>query len=80
MLTAYVNAAMKRAHYELMEDNEGWFATISEFAGLWAHGKTVEGTRDELKSTLEDWILVAVRLGRQLPIVEGIDLNVKNVA
>lgn len=80
MLTDYINAALKRAQYEKMEDDEGWFATIPGFPGLWAHGKTIEETRQELKSTLEDWILVGVRLGHQLPIIDGIDLNVRNVA
>lgn len=80
MLTAYIDAAMQRAHYEQMEDDEGWFATIPGLPGLWASAKTVEETRKELKSTLEDWILVGVRLGHTIPVVDGIDLNVRDVA
>jgi hypothetical protein len=30
---------------------------------------------DELRSALEDWILVGLKLGHTLPVVEGIDLN-----
>ena len=29
----------------------------------------------ELRSTLEDWILVGLRLGHKLPVLAGIDLN-----
>jgi hypothetical protein len=30
---------------------------------------------DELRSTLEDWILIGLKLGHPLPVIEGIDLN-----
>ncbi|MBW4579271.1 MAG: hypothetical protein KME42_06825 [Tildeniella nuda ZEHNDER 1965/U140] len=29
----------------------------------------------ELRSTLEDWIVVGLKLGHPLPILNGIDLN-----
>jgi len=80
MLTDYINAALKRAEYEKMEDDEGWFARIPDLPGLWAQGKSVEETRQNLQSALEDWILVGLHLGHQLPVVDGIDLNARNVA
>jgi hypothetical protein len=40
-----------------------------------AFGKTLCECEDELHSTLEDWILVGLKLGRPLPVIEGIDLN-----
>jgi hypothetical protein len=30
---------------------------------------------EELRSTLEDWILVGLKLGHPLPVIAGIDLN-----
>ena len=33
---------MERAEYELLGDDEGWFASIPEFHGLWGHGATRE--------------------------------------
>ncbi|MER3483826.1 MAG: type II toxin-antitoxin system HicB family antitoxin, partial [Meiothermus sp.] len=32
--------------------------------------------RDELESVLEDWILLGLRFGDQIPVLAGIDLNV----
>lgn len=29
----------------------------------------------ELRSTLEDWLLIGLKLGHPLPIINGIDLN-----
>lgn len=80
MLTDYFDAAMRHAVYETMEDDEGWFATIPDFPGLWASEKTVEATRADLRSALEDWILLGLRQGEPLPVVDGIDLNVPRVA
>jgi len=30
---------------------------------------------DELRSTLEDWVLLGLKLGHSLPVISGIDLN-----
>jgi predicted RNase H-like HicB family nuclease len=76
MLTDYIREAMRVAHYELME-NSRFFATIPGLKGLWAEEATLEACREELQSTLEDWLMLGIRLGHELPIVAGIDLNLK---
>ncbi|HVC33289.1 MAG TPA: type II toxin-antitoxin system HicB family antitoxin [Chloroflexota bacterium] len=75
MLTEYVNAAMRHAVYETMEDDNMW-GEIPGFPGLWAAGATRTECERELRSTLEDWILIATRFGDTLPTVDGIDINV----
>lgn len=76
MLTEYIQAAMRHAKYEILEDGT-FFATIPDFPGLWAHdAHNLEGCREELLSTLEDWMLVSFRHGDALPVVDGIDLNI----
>jgi predicted RNase H-like HicB family nuclease len=73
MLTDYLREAMRLAHYELME-NGGFFATIPGLKGLWAEDATLEACREELQSTLEDWIMIKVRFGDQdLPVLKGSD-------
>jgi predicted RNase H-like HicB family nuclease len=81
MLTEYIRAAMSRAEYEDLDD-EGWFGHITSpgFQGVWASGRSPEDARNELQSVLEDWILIRLHRGQPLPIVDGIDLNVKDVA
>ena len=75
MLTDYVEAAMRRARYKILEDDEGFFGEIPGFRGVWSNARTLEACRKELREVLEDWILVSVRLGKDLPIVNGINLN-----
>jgi len=75
MLTDYIRAAMRHAQYEMLEDGT-FFGTIPGLAGLWANAASLEECRDELQGTLEDWILVGVRRGHILPMIDGINLNV----
>lgn len=73
MLTDYMHEAMRLAHYELME-NGRFFATIPLLKGLWAEDATLEACREELQSTLEDWIMIKVRLSdKDLPVLNGSD-------
>lgn len=73
-LTAYIEAALELAAYDKLED--GSFAgEIPKLKGVIAFGKTLRECENELRSTLEDWLLVGLRLGHKLPVLAGIDLN-----
>ena len=81
MLTDYIRATMEHAEYKDL-DEEGWFGHIivPGFQGVWANGGSLEETRKELQSVLEDWILLRLHRGQSLPVVDGIDLNIRDVA
>lgn len=73
-ITAYIEAALGLARYDKLED--GSFAgDIPKLKGVAAFGGTLRECEGELRSTLEDWILVGLRLGQKLPVLAGIDLN-----
>lgn len=57
MLTAYIQAAMKRATYKLLED-DSYFGEIPGFQGVWSNEKTLEGCRSVLQEVLEEWLLL----------------------
>jgi hypothetical protein len=40
-----------------------------------ALGATLRECSDELRSTLEDWILLGMKLGHSLPVIAGVNLN-----
>ena len=80
MLTAYIRAAMGHAHYEILEDNEGFYGEIPDFQGVWANEGTLEACREELQSALEDWILFRISQKLTLPVVDGIELVVRQAA
>ena len=73
-LTAYIEAALELARYDKLDD--GSFAgEIPKLKGVAAFGKSLRECEGELRSTLEDWILVGLKLGHKLPVLAGIDLN-----
>lgn len=47
---------------------------------MWATAKTPQKCREELESALEDWILFRVSRQLPLPVIEGLDLTVRDVA
>ena len=74
MLQDYIQAAMAKATYEILPDNEGYYGEIPEFPGLWANAGSLEDCRSELISALEDWILLSVERHLPLPVIDGIQL------
>ena len=74
ILTDYVEQAMAQAVYDELED--GTFAgRIASCPGVITFGATLRECEAETRSTLEDWILVGIKLGHHLPVIAGIDLN-----
>ncbi|MDI6735531.1 MAG: type II toxin-antitoxin system HicB family antitoxin [bacterium] len=80
MLTAYINMAMSKAHYEILPDGEGYLGKINGLQGVWANADTLEFCREELREVLEEWILIGLKMGHPIPAIEGIDLNMKEAA
>lgn len=76
ILTEYIEHAMAQAEYDKLED--GTFAgRIPKCKGAFAFGRSLRECEDELRSTVEEWILLGLKLGHRLPIIAGIDLNRK---
>ncbi|MDZ7261971.1 MAG: type II toxin-antitoxin system HicB family antitoxin [candidate division KSB1 bacterium] len=74
ILSDYIEQAMAQAVYDKLED--GTFAgLIPPCQGVIAFGTTLRECEEELRSTLEDWILVGLKLGHPLPVIAGVDLN-----
>lgn len=74
MLTEYVQAAMQKARFEVLEDGTH-FGRIPGIRGVWANERTREDCERELRSALEDWLLFSIRRGDRIPKIGGIDLN-----
>ncbi|MBL7075415.1 type II toxin-antitoxin system HicB family antitoxin [candidate division KSB1 bacterium] len=77
MLTEYINAAMKKAKYEILSDDNTFYGEIPGFDGVYANAGTLEACRDELEEVLEEWIFFRISRNLPLPTVEGIELTIK---
>ncbi|MCI0488593.1 MAG: type II toxin-antitoxin system HicB family antitoxin [Blastocatellia bacterium] len=71
MLTKYINAAMRRAKYEILSDDESFYGEIPGFDGVYANAATLEDCREELEEVMEDWILFQVAKNLSLPVIDG---------
>jgi predicted RNase H-like HicB family nuclease len=74
VLSAYIEEAMARAVYDKLDDNT-FAGHIPVCRGVVAFGGTLRECEQELRSVLEDWILVGFKLKHRLPVFAGIDLN-----
>ena len=76
ILSDYLENALAQAEYDKLEDNT-FFGRIPSCKGVVAFGATLRECETELRSTLEDWVLVGLKLGHALPVLNSIDLNGK---
>jgi predicted RNase H-like HicB family nuclease len=74
MLIEYINKAMSKAVYDKLEDGS-FSGKIPPCPGVVAFGKTLYQCQQELRSSLEGWLIVKIRHGDTLPVVGRIDLN-----
>ncbi len=74
ILSDYVELALQEAEYDKLEDNT-FAGRIPSCKGVVAFAATLRECESELRSTLEDWVLVGLKLGHELPILSNINLN-----
>ncbi len=74
MLKEYLEAAMKTACYEVMEDGRYW-GEIPHMPGVWANADTPEQCQSRLLEVAEEWTLMSFWLHHTLPVINGIDPN-----
>lgn len=75
MLTQYINAAMRKAVYEILPEDGRYYGEIPGIQGVWASAESLEQCRTELQEVLEDWLLLGIRLGHDIPSIDGISLT-----
>lgn len=73
MLLGYLRAAMRHARYEILEDDT-FYGEIPGFQGVFANADNLEDCRQQLQEVLEDWLVLGLRLGHPLPVVDNISL------
>ena len=78
VLSDYVEEALALAAFEKLEDGS-YAGRIPPCLGVVAFGASIRECENELRFTLEDWILVGLQLKHRLPVIGGIDLRKKQV-
>ena len=74
MLIEYIDRAMSEAVYDKLEDGS-FSGKIPKCPGVIAFGATLYQCDQELKSSLEGWLIVKIRYRDKLPVMGRINLN-----
>lgn len=68
MIGEYIQEALERAKYELIDDPGGaYYAEVAGLGGVWATGETLEQCRRNLADVIEGWLLLRLRKGLDIP-------------
>ena len=67
MITEYITEALKRAKFELINDEDPYYGEVTELRGVWANGKTLEECRHNLAEVIDGWLVVRLRKGMPIP-------------
>jgi predicted RNase H-like HicB family nuclease len=70
MLTDYIQAALRRARYEILQDDRTFYGEIPECRGVFANAETLEACREQLAEVLEDWIFFRIHRNLSLPVLD----------
>ena len=69
MIIEYIENALSRAKYEIIEDEESYYGEVPELKGVWATGKTLAECRKNLAEVIDGWIIVRLRKGLLIPAI-----------
>jgi predicted RNase H-like HicB family nuclease len=74
MLSLYIARALEHAQYELTEEGR-YFGSIPVIPGVWSEAPSLERCREELREVLEEWIVLSLKRGDPMPVIDTCDLN-----
>jgi len=77
MLVKYIQAALRHAEYETLPDDGSYYGEIPQCNGVYANAETLEECREQLREVLEDWLLFRIHRNLPLPVIDGIELSIK---
>lgn len=79
VLTAYIQAALRRARCEALPEDGGFSCEIADLPGIWADGTDEAEARAELQDVLEGWVALGLALRHPFPPLDGVEIRVSVV-
>lgn len=66
MLTGYISQKLAQARYKILDDG-AYFGEVPGLRGVWASEKTLEKCRETLREVLEEWLILKLKDGDEIP-------------
>ena len=79
MIVKYIDRAMSKAVYDKLDDGS-FSGKIPQCPGVIAFGETLYHCEQELRASLEGWLIVKLRHGDKLPVIGNISLAAQNAS
>ena len=76
MIRKYIEAALKRAKYKIIEDEEPYYGEVPDLPGVWATGITLEECRLNLADAVDAWLLFRISQGMSVPAIGNLKLRI----
>jgi predicted RNase H-like HicB family nuclease len=76
MIRSYLDAALRRARYTEFEDGS-YAAEVRGLRGVIATGSTLETCRKTLEEVIEEWVLVRVSKGLDIPSLGSAKIRIR---
>lgn len=67
LFSEFIEKTISRARYEFDDSVKQWAAWVDGFPGVYAQGRNIEDARQELASTLEEYLLLRIHEGKRIP-------------
>ncbi len=71
----YIHLALQKAQYKHDNVLNVWVGNIPELPGAIAQSDTIETTRNQLAEVVEDWVLVSLQFGDNIPSIDGVGIR-----
>ncbi len=72
LLDDYIDAALKTARYEKIDNGTRVYAELRDFPGAWADGETRNEVSKKLRQVLKGWIELQLERAQPLPRLKGV--------
>jgi predicted RNase H-like HicB family nuclease len=79
MIRQYVDAALRGARYEKLEDGT-FYGEVPKLRGVLATAPNLEACRNQIAEVIEEWVLVRVAKGLPAPPLGKIEVRVKKAS
>lgn len=76
MIRTYLDAALSRARYTQLEDGS-YGAEVRGLRGVIATGATLEACRNALGEVVEEWVLIRVSKGLDIPALGTAKIRIR---
>lgn len=79
MIREYIDRALRKATYDKLEDGT-FYGEVPGLQGVLAIAQTLEECRTQLAEVIEEWVLVRISRGLEVPPIEGIQITVQKAS